>query len=191
MEPKACQKIIIWTRAKVVKNILKYEINTSYLHNCLSNDIWISAASNTIHQTLYTWLTLESDREMTKIAAGTLIGVGLETGFFGNYGHGVKNWNSHSHKQHYCSSHFVLFKTQSRKKTFSSQNPWKVWRSYEATLVRGVWDLVRCLFLHIDECGGDSGYQGWGFSLLQYPGVRYQVPRCWPAHRGNMFVNIS
>ena len=49
MEPKACQKIIIWTRAKVVKNILKYEINTSYLHNCLSNDIWISAASNTIH----------------------------------------------------------------------------------------------------------------------------------------------
>ena len=45
--------------------------------------------------------------------------------FFGNYGHGVKNWNSHSHKQHYCSSHFVLFKTQSRKQTFSSQNPWK------------------------------------------------------------------
>ena len=98
--------------------------------------------------------------------------------FFGNYGHGVKNWNSHSHKQHYCSSHFVLFKTQSRKQTFSSQNPWKFWRSYEAaTLVRGVWECVRCLFLHIDECGGVSGYQGWGFSLLQYPRIMLHGPK--------------
>ena len=92
---------------------------------------------------------------MTKIAAGTLIAV-LEAAFLAIMDM-VWKIEIPTPTNNIIAAHTSSYsRHKAENKPFHHKIPEKVWRSYEATLVRGVWDLVRCLFLHIDECGGVS-----------------------------------
>ena len=128
--------------------------------------------------TLHTWLTLESDREMTKIAAGMIIG-GLETAFLAIMDM-VWKIEIPTPTNNIIAAHTSSYsRHKAENKPFHHKIHEKVWRSFEA--MKQPWreefetwsGVYFCILMSVAETPVTKG-EGFLSSSIQGSGIRSQ-----------------